>query len=84
MTVSVWRVGVRSSRGASNSTPEQVLFLVDGTIRVEHHSHLRGTVFGRNEVRAGIASVTDGALLGSDRIRLLSAATVNLHPFAGW
>lgn len=65
-------------------TPEQVIWVVDGSVFLRRRAYLRGTAFSDDTVFMGWSSQLDGQALGSDDIQVRSEADVNLHPWQGW
>jgi cysteine-rich repeat protein len=64
--------------------PEQVLFLVGGSVAVMRGGRVAGTVFTLERIYCGPETTIDGALVGAKSITVRRSATLNQHPFAGW
>lgn len=67
-----------------NLTPEQVLFIVDGTVSLGSYSLIAGTIYAQDKVTMHYASVVEGAVLSSSDISARSYVFFKLHPFVGW
>ncbi len=67
-----------------NLTPEQVLYIVNGTVSLGIYSRIGGTIYARDKVTMHYGSVVEGALLSSRDISTRQYPLFELHPFVGW
>ncbi len=65
-------------------TPEQVLFLVDGTVFLHSFGSIAGTIYSPESVRLGLWSTLDGAVISEKVLRVGKFVQVQHHPFVGW
>lgn len=68
---------------AEGLLPEQVLFVVDGSVNAQSSVSVVGSIIATGRVHLGPGGTIAGALLGPD-IDLAPSVMVDLHPFVGW
>lgn len=64
--------------------PQQILFAVDGKVRVEPSAALAGTVLASGAITVARSATIDGGLFGSARIRMGRGVALNHSPFVSW
>jgi len=68
----------------SGLTEGQVIFVVDGPVKLGSYAKLHGTVLGESTINIGYRAEIDGAAIGMSTITMGTHATVDLIPYIGW
>lgn len=69
---------------AESVAPQQVLFAVDGKVKLQSGSVLAGTVLARGPITVARSATIDGALFGNSRIRIGRGVRLDHSPFVSW
>ncbi|MBI3784903.1 MAG: hypothetical protein HY270_16040, partial [Deltaproteobacteria bacterium] len=78
------RLGRPASIVLEGLQPQQVLFLVDGTVYMHSYADVSGTFYSTENVTVGFSSHVAGALISDKSVTLGNFVRVDDLPFAGW